>query len=386
MRAVAVAVHVELALLVDATLLHLEEVGEVGADERARSSRTRLPRRSSRSRCLRACRDRCSGAGTARDASRPARATGARAARTRALNGSVVVAASGSGGVPLSVQPQLGHEPRVAEEQTLRMVGIDLARPARDAERRALDEGDDAVGARDGSRSRSSSTAAASAITLAAFHVPHSAPALASDDDAHRGDRTVWFPVPPTGYGGIELVVSLLADGLVDAGHDVTLFASRRLAHQGQARLADVAEPPDPRELGNPWYDGFHALASYLQVERLRRRARSRRYRRPDLRRAAARQASGRAHAARTVDRAEPAALLAARAARAPRRDQRRATRGQPRRARTRAPSTTASTCRRTRTAPTKDDVARLHRARQPRQGTEGGDHDRAPRRASRCT
>ena len=36
----------------------------------------------------------------------------------------------------------------------------------------------------------------------------------------------VWFPVPPTGYGGIEWVVSLLADGLVDAGHDVTLFAS----------------------------------------------------------------------------------------------------------------------------------------------------------------
>ena len=32
--------------------------------------------------------------------------------------------------------------------------------------------------------------------------------------------------MPPTGYGGIEWVVSLLADGLVDAGHDVTLFAS----------------------------------------------------------------------------------------------------------------------------------------------------------------
>ena len=31
-----------------------------------------------------------------------------------------------------------------------------------------------------------------------------------------------WFAVPPTGYGGIELVVSLLADGLVEAGHDVT--------------------------------------------------------------------------------------------------------------------------------------------------------------------
>ena len=36
----------------------------------------------------------------------------------------------------------------------------------------------------------------------------------------------VWFAVPPTGYGGIELVVSLLADGLAEAGHDVTLFAS----------------------------------------------------------------------------------------------------------------------------------------------------------------
>jgi hypothetical protein len=36
----------------------------------------------------------------------------------------------------------------------------------------------------------------------------------------------VWFAVPPTGYGGIELVVSLLADGLADVGHDVTLFAS----------------------------------------------------------------------------------------------------------------------------------------------------------------
>ena len=47
-----------------------------------------------------------------------------------------------------------------------------------------------------------------------------------------RGDMKIaviapcWFPVPPTGYGGIEWVVSLLADGLVDRGHDVTLFAS----------------------------------------------------------------------------------------------------------------------------------------------------------------
>jgi glycosyltransferase involved in cell wall biosynthesis len=35
-----------------------------------------------------------------------------------------------------------------------------------------------------------------------------------------------WFPVPPPKYGGTEYVVALLADGLVEAGVDVTLFAS----------------------------------------------------------------------------------------------------------------------------------------------------------------
>jgi glycosyltransferase involved in cell wall biosynthesis len=75
----------------------------------------------------------------------------------------------------------------------------------------------------------------------------------------------VWFPVPPTGYGGIELVVSLLADGLVDAGHDVTLFASGGSHTKGKL-ISPMAEAPDPRELGNPWYDGFHALSSYTQL------------------------------------------------------------------------------------------------------------------------
>jgi glycosyltransferase involved in cell wall biosynthesis len=35
-----------------------------------------------------------------------------------------------------------------------------------------------------------------------------------------------WLAVPPKGYGGIEWVVALLADGLVEAGHEVTLFAT----------------------------------------------------------------------------------------------------------------------------------------------------------------
>ena len=35
-----------------------------------------------------------------------------------------------------------------------------------------------------------------------------------------------WYTIPPSGYGGIEWVVALLADGLTDRGHEVTLFAA----------------------------------------------------------------------------------------------------------------------------------------------------------------
>lgn len=76
----------------------------------------------------------------------------------------------------------------------------------------------------------------------------------------------VWFTVPPSGYGGIELVVALLADGLVDRGHDVTLFASG--GSQTIARLVSpLPEPPDPRLLGNVWFDAYHTLASFLEAD-----------------------------------------------------------------------------------------------------------------------
>lgn len=35
-----------------------------------------------------------------------------------------------------------------------------------------------------------------------------------------------WYPVPPRGYGGIELVVDLLTSGLQELGHEVILFAA----------------------------------------------------------------------------------------------------------------------------------------------------------------
>jgi glycosyltransferase involved in cell wall biosynthesis len=71
----------------------------------------------------------------------------------------------------------------------------------------------------------------------------------------------VWFPVPPTGYGGIEWVVSLLADGLVDAGHEVTLFASGD-SHT-KAELASVFEIAPSAEIGRAQVEIHHALSCF---------------------------------------------------------------------------------------------------------------------------
>ncbi|MDD4931612.1 MAG: glycosyltransferase family 4 protein [Candidatus Colwellbacteria bacterium] len=52
----------------------------------------------------------------------------------------------------------------------------------------------------------------------------------------------LWFPIPPLKYGGIERVVALLTDGLVDKGHDVTLFASP--GSKTKAKLVTVFDKP----------------------------------------------------------------------------------------------------------------------------------------------
>jgi glycosyltransferase involved in cell wall biosynthesis len=71
----------------------------------------------------------------------------------------------------------------------------------------------------------------------------------------------VWFPVPPTGYGGIEWVVALLADGLVDAGHEVTLFASGD--SRTKAELAAVYPEAPSAHIGLSSVELHHAFACY---------------------------------------------------------------------------------------------------------------------------
>ena len=68
----------------------------------------------------------------------------------------------------------------------------------------------------------------------------------------------VWFPVPPTGYGGIEWIVWLLADGLVEAGHDVTLFASGD--SRTKAKLDWVFETAPSERIGHALPEIHHCL------------------------------------------------------------------------------------------------------------------------------
>ncbi len=53
------------------------------------------------------------------------------------------------------------------------------------------------------------------------------------------------LPVPPVRYGGVERIVGVLADGLLERGHDVTLFAP------GDSRFAGRLVPTVPEGLWN---------------------------------------------------------------------------------------------------------------------------------------
>jgi glycosyltransferase involved in cell wall biosynthesis len=74
----------------------------------------------------------------------------------------------------------------------------------------------------------------------------------------------VWFPVPPTGYGGIEWVVSLLADGLVDVGHEVTLFASGD--SRTRATLVSAYDLAPSERIGTSFVELNHALLCFQRA------------------------------------------------------------------------------------------------------------------------
>jgi glycosyltransferase involved in cell wall biosynthesis len=77
-----------------------------------------------------------------------------------------------------------------------------------------------------------------------------------------------WYPVPPHGYGGIELIVGLLADELRARGHRVTLIAG-----EGSTPDAHVAAPHAwSGDLGRPeerWRELTYAARVGLALTRV---------------------------------------------------------------------------------------------------------------------
>lgn len=75
-----------------------------------------------------------------------------------------------------------------------------------------------------------------------------------------------WYPIPPTGYGGIELVVSLLTEELVARGHDVTVFATGD--SKTAAKLEYVYEKAPSERIGgaNFQVEHIHALEAYTHA------------------------------------------------------------------------------------------------------------------------
>jgi glycosyltransferase involved in cell wall biosynthesis len=74
-----------------------------------------------------------------------------------------------------------------------------------------------------------------------------------------------WIPVPPPGYGGIEVVVDLLCQGLVARGHDVTLFAAP--SSHSSAHVYPVLEDAHPDDMGSSLYESDHVASAWDAID-----------------------------------------------------------------------------------------------------------------------
>lgn len=75
---------------------------------------------------------------------------------------------------------------------------------------------------------------------------------------------TLWFNIPPKGYGGTEEVVCNLVNGLVEKGHDVTLFAPATARVKAKL-FSTVSKPLSELDVGwdNVAYTLFHMAQAF---------------------------------------------------------------------------------------------------------------------------
>ena len=74
-----------------------------------------------------------------------------------------------------------------------------------------------------------------------------------------------WIPVPPPGYGGIESVVALLCDALVERGHEVELFCAPGSSSTAVVRA--VLEAPQSDSISSSLFEADHVGAAFASIE-----------------------------------------------------------------------------------------------------------------------
>jgi glycosyltransferase involved in cell wall biosynthesis len=74
-----------------------------------------------------------------------------------------------------------------------------------------------------------------------------------------------WIPVPPPGYGGIEVVLDLLCRALVRRGNDVTLFAPP--GSHSEATVVSPLGESHPDEIEQSLYEADHVARAFELVD-----------------------------------------------------------------------------------------------------------------------
>jgi glycosyltransferase involved in cell wall biosynthesis len=74
-----------------------------------------------------------------------------------------------------------------------------------------------------------------------------------------------WIAVPPYGYGGIESVLALLSDGLVERGHDVALLAAP--GSSSSARVVPLLDAPHPDAMREAIYEADHTARAFEVID-----------------------------------------------------------------------------------------------------------------------
>jgi glycosyltransferase involved in cell wall biosynthesis len=74
-----------------------------------------------------------------------------------------------------------------------------------------------------------------------------------------------WIPVPPPGYGGIEFVVALLCDALVELNHDVELFCAP--GSRSRATVRPLLDEAHPESIERSLFEADHVGRAFRAID-----------------------------------------------------------------------------------------------------------------------